>query len=218
MKKLIIITLAFSAFIATTSCSNDDDFSGSNTIISQFRDVPAFNKVSSDGIFTVNILQGAEQSLEVIANDNIINRLQTTVSNNKLSIYLLDGNYDNISIEINITVPNLNELQNSGTGNITVIELISEGNINIENSGTGSISISGTVTNLDIRNEGTGNFYGGQFISANANVDIYGSGNCEVYCTDLLNVKIEGSGNVFYKGYPAINVDISGSGEVVNSN
>ncbi len=95
MKKLNLITLVLSIILSISSCSKDDMIAGSNNIISEFRDVATFSKVSSEGSFTVNIIQGSAQSLEVSANDNIMNRLKTTVSDNTLRIYVLDGSYSN---------------------------------------------------------------------------------------------------------------------------
>lgn len=218
MKKLLIITLSLAAILITSSCSKDDDFFGSGNITSEFRDISTFDKVYSEGTFTVNILQGPEQSVEVITNDNIIHRLKTTVSNNKLSIYLLDGNYSNINVEVNITIPNLNEIQNIGTGDISAVELNSEDNLKIENSGTGNINISGSVNNVEIKNEGSGEIHGMQLMSINSTVEIIGSGDCEVYCTETLDVNIEGSGDLYYKGSPIINLNVSGSGSVINAN
>lgn len=218
MKKLISISLVLSVLLITSSCTKDDDFFGSSNITSEIRNVATFNKVSSEGIFTVNIFQGPVQSLEVITNANIIHRLKTKVSNNKLEIYLSDGNYDNIVVELNITVPNLNEIHNSGTGEIVVTELISSDNMKIVNSGTGSIRISGSVNSLDIKNEGSGAIHCSQFMSTDTEVKIIGSGNCEVNCTGILNINIKGSGDVHYIGHPTINADISGSGEIIDAN
>ena len=218
MKKLLTKSLTIFVILIIFSCSKDDDFYGSGNLTTQIRDVSLFSKVYIEGVFTVNILQGPVQSLEVIADDNIINRLKTTVSNGELMIYLSDGSYDNITVEVNITIPNLNELVNEGTGNVSINELNNDGNLKIENSGTGDIFISGTTNTMDIKNVGSGTFYCSEFISANTEVEIIGSGDCRVYCTNTLDVIIEGSGSVYYKGNPTINVNISGSGSVIDDN
>ena len=56
------------------------------------------------------------------------------------------------------------------------------------------------------------------FLVNDSNVEIDGSGDVEVNCSDNLDVEIDGSGSVYYKGNPIINSDISGSGQVVNDN
>ncbi len=214
MRRLFLI--AITAF-TLASCSKDD-YTGSGNTISEFRDVNLFTKISSEGTFVVNITQGPTQSLEIIADDNIIGRVKTTVSDGRLKIYLEDGNYKNTYLEANITVADLNGIKNEGTGDITVFELESSGTMEIENIGSGNISIAGYTDNLNIKNEGSGTINCAEFLAANIELRIEGSGDCEVYCTESLNVNIEGSGNVYYKGSPTMTIDISGSGQVIPMN
>ncbi len=216
VKMRTVLFVAF-ALLILSSCSKDD-YSGSGNTISEFREISAFSKISTEGTFIVNISQGSKQSLEVIADDNIINRVKTAVSGDQLKIYLEDGNYKNIYLEVNITVPGLNEIKNEGTGNITVFELESTGNMNIENVGSGNISMAGYVDNLYIKNEGTGIIKCAELMAAKVEVSIEGSGDCEVYCTEYLNVRIEGSGNVYYLGNPITELNVTGSGRVIPMN
>lgn len=214
MRRLFLIAIIA---ITLASCSKDD-YTGSGNTISEFREVNSFTKISSEGTFVVNITQGPTQSLEIIADDNIINRVKTIVSNDQLKIYLEDGNYKNTYLEANITLPNLKNIKNEGTGDITVFDFQSEGTMEIENIGSGNITIAGYTDNLNIKNEGSGTINGAELMAANVEVHIEGSGDCEVYCTENLNVNIEGSGNLYYKGSPTIIMDISGSGQVIPMN
>ena len=214
MRRLFLIAITA---ITIASCSKDD-YTGSGNAISEFRDVNLFTKISSEGTFVVNITQGPTQSLEIIADDNIIGRVKTAVSDGQLKIYLEDGNYKNTYLEANITVADLNEIKNEGTGDITVFELQSSGTMEIENIGTGNIAVAGYTDNLTILNVGSGTINGAEFMAANVELRIEGSGDCEVYCTESLNVNIEGSGNVYYKGSPSVTIDISGSGQVIPMN
>ena len=91
MRKLLLIAITI---IAITSCSKDN-YTGSGNTISEFRTVDAFTKISSNGTFILNITQGSTLSLEIIADDNIIDKVTTRVSNDKLEIYLENGNYKN---------------------------------------------------------------------------------------------------------------------------
>ncbi len=214
MRRLFLIAITV---IAIASCSKDD-YTGSGNTISEFRDVNLFTKISSEGTFVVNITQGPTQSLEIIADDNIIGRVRTTVSDGRLKIYLEDGNYKNTYLEANITVADLNGIKNEGTGDITVFELQSAGTIEIENIGTGNIAIAGYTDNLTILNEGSGTINCAEFMAAIVELHIEGSGDSEVYCTESLNVNIKGSGNVYYKGSPSITIDKSGSGQLIPMN
>lgn len=214
MKKIIV---AIFTMMAVVSCSKED-FTGSGNTISEFREVNAFTKINSEGTFIVNISQGPTQSLEIIADDNIISRVKTQVSGDQLNLYLDDGNYKNTYLEANITIPDLKGLRNEGTGDITVFELQSAGTLDIENIGTATIMIAGYTDNLNISNQGSGTINCAEFMTANTLVNIEGSGDCEVHCTESLNVTIEGSGSVYYKGSPSVTSNISGSGRVIPMN
>lgn len=72
------------------SCEADDVVSGSGNLITETRTVSVFNKVSSIGVFDINITQGNFQSVEIIADDNIIDYVTTKVVNNELLLYLDD--------------------------------------------------------------------------------------------------------------------------------
>lgn len=219
MKNLSFITLVLTFIILTFSCSTDVDFySGSGDLISETRHTGAFSKVSSEGIITVNITQGPTATVEIIADDNIIHRVTTKTSNNRLELSLKDGSYSNLSITANITMPNLTYLENSGSGNMFVTNMNTNDAITISNSGSGDITMSGSVNNMALESEGSGRFYGFEYITENAKVEIEGSGDCEVYATENLNVEIDGSANVYYKGSPTISSDISGSGHIMNEN
>ncbi|WP_297703753.1 head GIN domain-containing protein [uncultured Eudoraea sp.] len=214
MRRLFLIAIMA---ITLASCSKDD-YTGSGNTVSEFRDVNLFTKISSEGTFVVNITQGPSQSLEIIADDNIIGRVKTKISDGRLKIYLEDGNYKNTYLEANITMADLNGIKNEGIGDITVFELQSAGTMEIENIGAGNIAIAGYTDNLTILNEGSGTINCAEFMAANIDLSIEGSGDSEVYCTESLNVNIEGSGNVYYKGSPSVTKDISGSGQVIPMN
>ena len=216
MKKqsLIYMTLALLIF----SCSKET-LNGSGTLVSESRNVEYFNKVSSEGIFEVTITQGTQQSVEVTADNNIISHLRTRVVNNELRLYLdNDNNYSNLTVQIDLVVTSLNGLKNSGIGNIYATNIDEDGSFSIYNNGTGSINIEGASSSLDIVNEGSGYIFGFDFMVNDCTIEIEGSGDVEVNCSNSLDVLIEGSGNVYYKDFPTINASITGSGEVINDN
>ncbi len=214
MKKISLLLVMITVLL---SCSKDD-ITGSGNLTSQMRDVEYFTKVKSEGIFKVNIIQGEMQSVEVIADNNILNKVNTRVVDEELRLYLDDGNYQGISLEVNITALRINGLKNSGAGIINVYDVDETGAFEVNNSGSANIFIDGSANSLDIKNEGSGSIMSFDFSVNECHVKIQGSGNVEVSCADYLNLDIEGSGNVYYKGNPIIDADISGSGQIIDDN
>ncbi len=219
MSKTVLVILLFGLTLIS-SCTDDDNdrIIGSGNPTSELRDVPNFTKVSSEGVFEVNIVQGETQSVEVTADDNVMRRVKTKVVNNELRLYLDGDSFSNISIGAKITVPQLNGLNNSGIGNINAQNIDVANSITVLNSGTAKITISGSAESLSVFNEGSGSFLGFDFIVDAVTANNSGSGSIEVFCDENLDATISGSGIVFYKGDPTVNVSISGSGQVVNDN
>lgn len=218
MKQLILISL-LALIIFSSSCTSDDTIIGSGNLITETRDVDVFSKVSSEGVFEVTITQGSSQSVEILADDNIMNRVKTKVVNNELHLYLEeDSNYSGITIEATISTTVLKGILNSGVGNMQVSNLDESEAFSIENFGTGNIIIDGTATDLRVVNEGTGDISAFDLFVENCSIEIEGSGSVETNCSDNLDVTIVGSGSVFYKGNPSINTSITGSGSVIDSN
>jgi hypothetical protein len=216
--KNLVILPAVLLLVLLSSCSRDT-ISGSGELISEFRNVVNFTKVRSEGVFEVMITQGNSQSIEIIADDNIIQEIKTVVVNNELRLYLDDdNNYRHITSQINIIVPSITSIKNSGVGNILILDIDTIDDFNIYNSGTGNISIEGSAKSLTIKNEGSGDVEGFLFAIDDCDLQIIGSGDCKVNCANNLNVDIEGSGDIYYLGSPIIEADISGSGKIINFN
>jgi len=216
MKNIINLSVVL-VLILMTSCSADR-ITGSGDLTSDMRNVNNFTKVSSEGVFIVNITQGTSQSVQIIADDNIIQRVKTEVVNGELRLYLDNHSYNNISLEANITVTRLNGLKNNGVGNVYAYNIDETENFKVINFGSADVYIEGNAASLSIYNEGSGSIKSFDFLVNDSNVEIDGSGDVEVNCSDNLDVEIDGSGSVYYKGNPIINDDISGSGQVVNDN
>lgn len=213
--KIIISSLLSLMFLA--SCS-DDTITGSGRLVTETRDVSDFTSISSEGVFEINIKESETQSVEVTADDNIIHNVKTTVSGKELSLYLKGDSYERITLQSNIEVVGLNGISNSGVGNINAVGVKNEGEFRVYNSGTADIMINGESTDLNIMNEGTGDFKGFDFEVKSCEIENVGSGDIEVNCSESLDITITGSGDVYYKGQPTINVKITGSGKVVDAN
>jgi len=218
MKNLVILPiLALLTFIS--SCSKEEVIIGSGNLTTETRATSHFSKVNSEGVFEVTITQGPSQTLEITADNNILNQVKTRVVNDELHLYLDDNyNYRDLTIQVDIIATNLNSLVNSGVGNIYANEVNDNGTFTIDNSGTGDILIGGSAPNLNIINEGSGDILAFDFYVEHCSVEIEGSGSVETSCSETLTVDIAGSGDVYYKGIPSIDTTISGSGNIVNSN
>ncbi len=203
------------------------------------RDLPAFTKISLRISGKVYLEQGNTQSVRIVAEDETLEEIITEVKDRTLSIKFpntnMFRNWNPGKIEIFITIPGIDALTVSGSGDIISKEIKSRildlavsgsGNIDIEEltseqvntavSGSGNITVSGdgVAKELKARISGSGNINASGFEAEQVDVQTSGSGNCSVISNGEIKARISGSGNVNYSGNPAIDSSVSGSGKV----
>ena len=219
MKNQILRLSLFALVITLGACRKEKSIKGSGNIIAETRVLDSFDGVESSGSATINITYGTEQKVEVLVDDNAMHHIQTSVHNSILRIEKDDYfNFKNLSLTLNITIPRLNSIKNSGSGEFDVSGFNGISSLSVKNSGSGEINLNGSGIDLTLKNSGSGKIYGFNFVSKNCYITNSGSGLFEIYCSDKLEGKNSGSGKIYYKGYPTIDFTNSGSGSIVNAN
>ena len=196
----IITAVAILAAIVSQSCTKQySRIEGMGAITTETLYLDNFTGIHMEGADDVTISYGTEQKVEVTGHPNIISRIKTELSNDTWHMELERGNYGAYELSYHLTLPYIEEISYDGSGNV---------------------KISGFMETdyLELSLMGSCSFYGFSLSARSCQVDITGSGNCEITATNNLDVSIDGSGSVFYKGSPSIIDHISGSGRVVNSN
>jgi hypothetical protein len=195
-----IITAILFTGIVTQSCTKERErIDGIGTVTTETLNLPEFSRINMEGADNVFISNGAEQRVEVTGHPNIISRIRTEVLNDTWFIELERGNYGRYELTYYITLPTLEKVSNTGSGNVTITTTME-------------------TDHMELHLMGSGSFLGFLLTAETCQVDIVGSGNCETTVTRHLDATIEGSGSLFYKGEPTILEEITGSGRVVNAN
>jgi len=198
--KNIIIAATLLATIATQSCTKEySRIEGIGTITTETLHLSDFSAIAVEGADDVIISYGPEQKVEVTGHPNIISRIQTEVHNGTWDVELERGSYGHYELTYHLILPSIEKVTNIGSGNVRITDPME-------------------TYQMDISILGSGSFSGFLLNTQECQVDIVGSGNCEITAESSLDVSIDGSGSVFYKGTPLIKDHISGSGRVVDSN
>jgi len=185
----------------------------------------------------VTLIIGDEQQIEIRAQQNIIDNIKRKVKSGKWVIEYDKNVISNDPVEIIIIVPEIRGISISGSGEVYSDDYIESDKIDLSIPGSGvidlfinanftesSISGSGDIFLLGnslkqlVNISGSGNYFAFNLESNTCEVNISGSGNCEVFVNDYLSVNISGSGNVYYIGEPYVDDHIPGSGRVIDSN
>lgn len=235
MKQLFSITLLVATICLFQSCKK---INGEGPVITQMRSHINFTGVAFNIHAELNYTQDSVYKVEIKAQQNILNEIETFISNGTLKIRTRNNvnlhSYDRITI--NISAPQVNDLGMGGSGTMRIlpgykpaycrIKLSGSGNINITDlstanveanvSGSGEIRVnSGTVATADFRVSGSGLV---DFLSVNATaavISISGSGVIRTKVNQSLDATITGSGNVYYMGNVVPTTHLTGSGRVI---
>jgi hypothetical protein len=232
--KALMLILIFTAFTAV-GCSGVSNYAkGSKTIKEENRNIEYFDKISLQCAAKIDISQGENNSVLIIADDNILPIIETKLSSQTLFISTKENICTDKS-KIIITMKDIAGLEISGSGDISAQGLIKSeslaisisgsgdvkipsadlNNLAVKISGSGDVKIAGTGTNSLLEIYGSGDIDLSKLITTSAAITINGSGDCKVNATENLKAEINGSGDIKYKGNPKnIKRSIIGSGNI----
>jgi len=237
MKRLATIIVVSIIAACTVSCRKS--LVGEGPTVSQIRATPAFNGIELQMYGDVYYKNEPERKLEIIAQQNILNNIETYVSGNKLIIKFNNSRdfWDADMIRINVSAPDANSFVVNSAGNINCMNDINTQLLYLRNGGSGSISLShinaniidaenngsgsiqgavGTSVSEHIKNSGSGQINFSGVTAHTANAETIGSGSVRVKVLDHLRAVIDGTGSIYYSGNPTVSSDISGQGHLIH--
>ncbi|MBK6950070.1 MAG: DUF2807 domain-containing protein [Haliscomenobacter sp.] len=245
MKRILLIILSTSfLFLALSSCIVDfyDDndgpcIRGSGPVVSETINVPDFTGISLDISANVYITQGPEFRVKAEGYANIIDELNRRVRNGVWEITLNDCVRNTGDLTLYITMPEVQSVHNTSSGDIVSENILVTDDIYITNSGSGDIDLGLDADDIDARLSGSGKLflegeadeltldvtgsgdYRGFKLKLNrADIRTTGSGDAEIWVLNYLKARISGSGDILYRGSPQIDFSGSGSGDLINAN
>ena len=187
---------------------------GSGVLESKSVDLDDFHRIKSLGSQDIFIEIGSEQKVIITFDDNLLDNIKTKVRGGTLYIESEGSFSSKKSCKIDITVPNLDKITLSGSGDIEIINL-NNSVFEYRLSGSGDLKAEGKVDELDISISGSGDVDTRDLIASEAFVKISGSGDAKVYAKDYFEGIVSGSGDIYYYGNPEhISTSVSGSGDI----
>lgn len=234
MKQLINSTIVFAFLLVTSSCTYT---TGEGPLVEKEFAKDAFRDVELDGSFNVNITQGAQQNVVVNGQENIIEKLKMDVLDGVLYLSLEPGNYMNYELEVDLTMPRLQTVVLSGSGDIKlgtfvgldelkisldgsgdiesegVLEVNGSATIDLEGSGDIDLSLKAEKVMVDLDGSGDVDLNG---TSSTLKAMLDGSGDIKTYKLQSLRaeVELEGSGNIKVYASKSLKASLKGSGDI----
>ncbi len=217
----------------------NSDLRGSGTATSERRDIGAFGGVSLAAPFEVVLRQANRESIETVADDNVLplieTRLRGSGTSRTLDIrFAPDARVDpRTPVVVTVDYVRLSTISLAGAGSISGAAL-KAGKFDASIGGSGSlrlpsleadelaISIGGSgvfegdgrARKLTLSIGGSGRCDAANLVAGEVSVSIAGSGSARVDAETALRASIVGSGDVLYRGSPALHASTIGNGRV----
>lgn len=242
---LLKLTAPCLLVISIASCKKDhllDCFKSSGKDITIERSLANFNIIEMNNNVDLIFRQDSAYVIKITAGENLINGITTHIENNKLIIYNENKcnwvrDFNNKYI-IEISAPDLTELYNNGSGNITFADTLRTYSFRYDNSnasgevnlllnvdrvfvnihtGTADVTAKGKAGMNQLFYNGYGKMDFSELQTGLTYITNSGSNDCYITVKDLLYVKLTSIGSIYYTGNPSdFETNITGTGELIH--
>jgi hypothetical protein len=238
MKRFAILVLVLAGLTALFAGCGDDEgdaeaVRGSGNVVTQEMPFADFSAVEAANAFEVEITQSDTFAVTIRVDDNILDLLDVSKEGDTLRLRLERGVSlrGDVTLEAEITMPDLDGLELSGASKASVSGFRSSGRLDIDLSGASSLDgdleagetdidasgasrvvLEGTATGLTIEGSGASSLDLADFTVDTAEVRLSGASDATVRAQERIDpVDVSGASRLRYLGDPSLG-DVRTSG------
>ncbi|NOZ46823.1 MAG: DUF2807 domain-containing protein [Chlorobi bacterium] len=224
---LILLLTNFNLFAQTIR--------GNGNVLTEERKISHFKGLIATGAFEVNLVQGDEEKVVIVADENLHNIFITNVRNENLNIQTIGEVKKAKELKVFVTLKNLNHLLAIGAVDIRTDTTIVTDDLDVFVSGISTVKVNvkannlsfeitdgaygflqGEVNNFEIRVADEAELNAFNLKAKKCNAKISGYSDAKINVSDELKLRVTGAGNLYYKGDPNIPDRIfSGTGFII---
>ena len=216
----VLMGLVLVALLAT-GCGVDldidlgDGVDGSGDVVTTAFDVEAFDRVEISSAFEadIRIVEGAEPSVEIETDDNLVDRVRARVTGESLEIGLRAGSHDPTELRATIVVGRLDSVEVSGAATVSV-DGVSGSRFEVSASGASMVEVAGSVTEVEVEASGASDVDLDRLEAERATIDVSGATSVELTATERVTGEASGASSVEVGGGASVDVDTSGVSDV----
>ena len=202
---------------------------------SEVRDVRDFQEVALEGVGTLVIAQGDSESLTIEAEPRVLRRIETEVSNGRLTIRPDRSFETREPITYHLMVIQLTAIELAGAGRIEASQLSTD-QLRLGGSGAGAVIVNELIANtLDVTASGNltaelagavdtqivtlsdaGSYAASNLSSRVASITASGASQAIINVSESLDARVSGASRVEYIGNPTVTQDVSAAGSLTN--
>jgi hypothetical protein len=183
---------------------------GSGNVVNEKRNVADFDSIEVGGVFDVEVVAQKEFSVEIEADDNLLQHIRTEVKGGTLEISTDKSIKSSNAIRVRISAPDIERLQVSGASKLSLSNVKND-SLKIDASGASKLNVQGETRELEIELSGASKIEAEGLKAENVNVDGSGASSASVNVSGDLKADMSGASKVTYSGNPR-NLEKSTSG------
>lgn len=235
MKRFSLVAAITALLFSSCDEITGERIRGNGNVISQARSHTNFTGVEVSDAIHVYIRNDSAFSVKVETDENLQQHIIITGENGVLRIREEDGTNLNATgkIKVYVSAPAFKSLDASGACKIISENEITAAAIDIDvtgashadlqlkspkvsasMSGASNVTLSGQTKDLIIKGSGASDANCFELLSENADVDLSGASNAEVFASVKITADASGASDIRYKGNASVNQSTSGAGSV----
>lgn len=209
-------TITSNGRIISSSNSSLEVIEGSGKLATKPLTPQAFTELLLEGSMDIDVQCGETASIEITADDNIVDLIEVSYSGNQLTIGLKPNTSFNTNSPIiaKITNPNLQAVTCKGSGDIS-IENLNEPKLAVRIMGSGDVHLSGKAHSASFDIMGSGDILASALKTEHVTASVMGSGDIELIAIESLTAQVMGSGDIDVINTPnTVSTTCMGSGSI----
>ncbi|WP_200976741.1 head GIN domain-containing protein [Echinicola sp. 20G] len=180
-----------------------------------------FDKVELTGPIDLKIIQSTTPSVTILAEQALMDVMEYRVKNDELQVGFerkINCLNNTKPVTVVVAVPDLVEIQIDGNSEITCEGTIDFNELTITSYGKSEVELEGSVNHQTFIAEGKMEVSNFNLQSKTTYIDVNGSGEFDIACSEVLDIDVNGKAEVNYIGQPSISQDVNGSLELKSVN
>ena len=185
---------------------------GSGDLVTREEFFSDFTSVDVGGGFNVEISQSSSYSVLVTADDNVMENILVSKSGDTLNVGVNWAvSLSSVTLKVEITMPELRELELSGGVQGRIEDITSSDSISIDLSGGSHLTGNGEAVDLTVDGSSGSHLDFTDFIVQDASVELSGGSHATINLNGTLDADLSGGSQLHYYGDPTLG-DIEKSG------
>jgi len=172
---------------------------GSGNLATETRDIEDFRAIDVSGVFVVELVAQKDFSVQVEADDNVLQYIKTEVDDGVLEISTTRKIKSSSGLKVRISAPDIEKIEASGATKVSVADLKNTG-LEVDTSGASKVSLKGESEKFVVDVSGASNIDAGELKAKAATVSASGASQVNLYVTDSLRSKASGASKIVYSG------------------